>query len=96
MKIDRELITKVSGLAHLNLNETEIEKFEKEFKSILDYFEIIKEVNIEGVESSFRPVEQRNALREDEPGKTISQEEALMSTCNKENGFFIGPKTVKK
>lgn len=94
MKIDKELIEKVSKLAKLNLDESEKEKYIKDFKEILNYFAILDKIDVTSVKSSFRPIEEKNILREDKVQKSITQKEALKFTAHKENGFFIGPKTI--
>lgn len=95
MKIDKELIDKVSRLAKLKLNETEKGKFSKDFKEILDAFAILDKINVKGLKSSFRPIEQKNILRNDQIEKGITQEDALKFTKHKEKGLFIGPKTIE-
>ncbi len=95
MKIDKELIEKVSKLAKLRLNESEKEKYSKDFKEILDAFAILDKIDIKSVKSSFIPIEEKNILREDNVKKSIGQKEALKFTKHQENGFFIGPKTIE-
>jgi aspartyl-tRNA(Asn)/glutamyl-tRNA(Gln) amidotransferase subunit C len=93
--IDEALIKRIAHASHLTLTDKEIEKFKSDLDSITDAFKIIDECDVTGVKSSFRPIEERNILREDIEGKTISQENALKFTKDKENGFFIGPRTVE-
>ena len=94
MKISKELIGKVSSLSKLKLNESEKERYTKEFEEILGSFTVLGKLDVNSVKSSFRPIEERNVLREDIIEKSISQEEALKFTKFKEKGFFIGPKTI--
>jgi len=95
MKITKELIEKVGRLSKLRLSEHEKEKYCEEFKDILQAFTVLDEVSVKGVRSSFKPVEEKNVLREDKASESISQEEALKFTKHEEKGFFIGPKTVE-
>ncbi|MFH1849010.1 MAG: Asp-tRNA(Asn)/Glu-tRNA(Gln) amidotransferase subunit GatC [archaeon] len=88
-------IKSISELAKLNLSEPELKRFSKDFDEILTAFRVLDRINVDGVRPSFRPVEQRNPLREDKVEKSLRQEEALLFTDHKENGFFIGPKTVE-
>ena len=80
MEVNEELIKKIAGLSKLNLNQEEISKFIKDFKDILEAFKVLDEIDVKGVKSSFRPIEQK---------------EALKFTKNKEKGFFVGPGTIE-
>lgn len=50
MKITREEVLHVAELAHLELNETEIESFARHLDSILTYSEKLNELDIDGIE----------------------------------------------
>lgn len=97
MKINLDVVNKVSNIAKIELTELEKQKYLSEFKDIIDAFSILDEIKLEGVSPSFRPIEEKSVLREDEPKKSISQKEALQFTDEefKEKGFFKGPKTVR-
>lgn len=95
MIIDEKMMDKISGLAKLKLTDEEKKEFEKDFEDILEYFKILDEVNVDGVKSSFRPIEIENSLREDIPKPSLSVEDAQKFTENKKDGFFIGPKSIE-
>jgi aspartyl-tRNA(Asn)/glutamyl-tRNA(Gln) amidotransferase subunit C len=50
MKITREEVLHVADLAHLELNESEIESFARHLDSILTYSEKLNELDTDGVE----------------------------------------------
>ncbi len=94
MKIDRELILNVAKNARLSLSEEEIIKFTQDMKDILGNFSKLDKVDTKNVKASFQPVEIKNDMREDIPGKCLSQEEALKNTEHKKDGYFQGPRAV--
>ena len=94
MKIDKELIKRVSNNARLNLTEKEIEEFIPQFKDILNVFSKISEVNTDNVKVSIHPIEIKNSMREDITEKCITQEDALKNTKHKKDGYFKGPAAV--
>ena len=94
MKVDRELIDNVASLARLNLKKEEAEQFVKDFKEILDAFSAIDKVDTKGVKPSFQPVEVKNKLREDLVEESLTQEEALLNSKNKKDGYFKGPRAI--
>ena len=63
-------------------------------KEILETLSKIQEVDTKNTIPSYHAVDIKNALREDSPKKSISQDEALKNTKNKKDGYFLGPKVV--
>jgi aspartyl-tRNA(Asn)/glutamyl-tRNA(Gln) amidotransferase subunit C len=95
MHIDQELTKKIAKTARLELTAQELETFTKDLKEILKAFSVLDQIDVKNTDSSFRPIEQKNSLREDQPTDSLTQEEALQFTKNKRDGFFIGPKTIE-
>lgn len=94
MKIDKELIEKVSRVARLNLHEDEKEGFLKDFKDVLDAFSKIKDVNVSNVELSVHPIKFENVLREDKVKKSLDEKDIFLNTKHKEKRFFKGPRIL--
>jgi aspartyl-tRNA(Asn)/glutamyl-tRNA(Gln) amidotransferase subunit C len=92
--IDRKTVKHVADLSRLTLTEEEIDKLSKELSDILDAFSLLKEVDTNGVEPSFQPIEIKNVLREDLPEECLSQEEALANAEQKDDKLFKGPRSV--
>lgn len=66
--IQKQEVLKIARLARIELGEKEVEKFQKDLSSILDYFELLKEVNTDKVNPTFHPSEsyfKENVARED-------------------------------
>jgi len=55
--IKKQEVQHIAKLARLGLTKKEIEKFQKELSSILDYFNLLKEVDVSEVEPTFHPAE---------------------------------------
>ena len=94
MKIDETLIKRVAANARLNLTEAEIKEFLPQLKEILDTFSKLNEINTDKIQPSFQPIELVNITREDKPGISLTQDEALANTKHKKDGFFRGPKAI--
>lgn len=94
MKVDKELIEHIAGLARLKLTEQEIKKFLPQLKEILQAFSKLDEVNTSNTKPSFQPVELKNMLREDKVKPCLSQEKALSNAKEKKDGYFKGPMAV--
>ncbi len=85
MKID---VVHVAKLANLPIKPGEEKKFEKQLSEILSYVEKLKEVDTKNVEATSQVTGLENITREDETSPSLSQEEALLNTKYKHNGFF--------
>lgn len=89
--IDEKIMAKVEALAGLRLSPAERERLRADLEKILAYFQKLQEIPTEGV-PPFSPLPGvANAFREDEPGPSLPQGEALKNAPEKEDGFFAVP-----
>jgi len=63
--LSKEEVKHIAKLARLGLSEGEIEKFQKELSSILDYIEKLKEVDVAKVKPTSHSREMENVMRKD-------------------------------
>jgi len=96
MKIDDEMIEKISRLACLEFGEDEKEKIRKDLQQILTFVEKLNEVETGDIDPLIYLSENRDVLRKDEAIRTISNEEALLNAPEKQGYFFQVPKVIKK
>jgi aspartyl-tRNA(Asn)/glutamyl-tRNA(Gln) amidotransferase subunit C len=61
----KEEVKHIAKLARLGLTEKEIEKFQKELSSILDYIEKLKELDVSNVKPTSHSIEMENIMRQD-------------------------------
>ncbi|PSQ18627.1 Asp-tRNA(Asn)/Glu-tRNA(Gln) amidotransferase GatCAB subunit C [Halobacteriales archaeon QS_8_69_26] len=85
--VDPETVRHVAGLARVDLDEGDVERFADQFADILGYFETLDEVP-----EVDRDADLANVLRPDEERESLSQEEALANAPESEEGYFKGPK----
>lgn len=64
--ITKQEVQHIAKLARLGLISDEIEKFQKDLSSILDYIEKLKEVDISDIEPTSSSVLVENIMRNDE------------------------------
>jgi aspartyl-tRNA(Asn)/glutamyl-tRNA(Gln) amidotransferase subunit C len=93
MRVDKDLIRHVAGVARLNLTEKEVEEFIPQMEEVLGAFSQLMEVDTSGLSPSFQPVELKEHIREDVPEKCLTQEEAL-SNAEHKDGYIKGPKAI--
>ena len=85
MKID---VLHIAKLANLPLKKEEIEKYEKQLSSILEYIEKLQKVNTENVAETSQATNLENVTRDDSTTQSLSQDQAVSSTKSKLNGSF--------
>jgi aspartyl-tRNA(Asn)/glutamyl-tRNA(Gln) amidotransferase subunit C len=56
----------IAELARLGLTEPEIKKFQKELSSILDYINLLDEVDVSNIEPTYHAFESKGVMRSDE------------------------------
>jgi aspartyl-tRNA(Asn)/glutamyl-tRNA(Gln) amidotransferase subunit C len=91
--IDKKEVQHIAKLARLHLKQEEIEKMEKELSLILDYFNLLKDVNVDNVKVSFGSINTQENLsikettREDSVIKGDNTKEIIELIPEKKNGF---------
>jgi aspartyl-tRNA(Asn)/glutamyl-tRNA(Gln) amidotransferase subunit C len=82
-------------LARIELGEGEKEKITNSLGEILDYFRMLSEVNVDGVEESAHAFPLGSVLREDKVEPAFSVEEALLNAVEKWDNQFVVPKIIE-
>ena len=95
MKIDKNTINKIARLSRIKLDDKESEDYIKDLNSILDWVELLNEVNTENVEPLSNISSSTLPKREDVSKDTNSSEEILENAPDKLEGFFAVPKVVE-
>jgi aspartyl-tRNA(Asn)/glutamyl-tRNA(Gln) amidotransferase subunit C len=88
MPLTRAEVEHVARLAHVGLTEEDLERFRTQLSQILDYFEILKRVDTEGVPPTSQALPLENVVRPDESRKPLDQQVALANAPARTNGYF--------
>ncbi len=91
--LDRAQVQKVAHLARLQLTPAEEEKFTTQLGSILDYFELLSELDVTDVKPTTRAIEVSNVVRADRQ-QPYPREDILEGAPDREGEFFKVPKIV--
>jgi len=67
MIIDEHLIKKITELSKLEMKVGETKKISEQLAKILEHMNVLKEVNVDGVEPMFHGCIDQHELRVDEP-----------------------------
>lgn len=77
-QLTKDQVRHIAKLARLTLSDEEVEKFTKDLTSILDYVDMLGEVDTKGVEPTEQVTGQTNAFREDEICQTGPEPDSLL------------------
>lgn len=92
--VDEETVRSVARHARLNVTDDEVSQLTEDLDAILEAFESLDEIDTDGVEPAFHPIDLDRDPRPDEAEEPLDQEAALSNTDNKEDGFFKGPRAT--
>lgn len=85
----------IARLAKLNLTPEETEHFSADLNQVLGYVAQLEQWDTEGVEPMYHPLPVFDAVREDTPGTSLSNDAALANAPAAEDGQFRVPKVVE-
>ena len=85
--VTAEDVRHVAGLARVDLDDDEVDRFTEQFGAILEYFETLDDVPETDAEPDLV-----NVLRADETRESLRQAEALRNAPETEDGYFEGPR----
>ena len=95
MKIDKNTILKIAKLTRVKINNNEIAELSNQLSSILDWVEILNEVNTDNIEPLSNVNMSKLYLRKDEKSKEDKSDEVLSNAPEKLENYFVVPKVVE-
>ena len=95
MKITQKDIEHVALLSRLEIPQDKMEEVTSQLDAILQYADVLKDVDTEGVEPTAHVLPLKNVFREDEVKQSLSSEEALANAPDAQDGYFKVPKIVE-
>ncbi len=93
-KISLEDAARIARLARLQLSEDMLERFAGECNDILNYMELLGDVDTAGVEPMYSPAAHATPYREDRIERQCTREDVLANAPRSDGQFFIVPRIV--
>ncbi|MGL5053531.1 MAG: Asp-tRNA(Asn)/Glu-tRNA(Gln) amidotransferase subunit GatC [Cetobacterium sp.] len=94
MALTREEVLNVAKLARLEFKEEEIIRFQADLNNILNYIDVLAEVNTDDIEPLVQVHDTGVKLREDVIKESLTSEEAMKNAPASEHGALIVPKVI--
>ena len=95
MKVTTKDVEYIAQLSRLTIPESEMEKFTEQFNQILNYADILNELDTKGIEPTAHVLPLSNVLREDVAVEGVRQEVALMNAPAVHDGGFKVPRVIE-
>ncbi len=94
MKITKEEIHHVADLARLELDEKNVMTYATQVAEILNYVNILNQVDTSGIQPTSHAISLTNAFRNDERAASLPTKKAIANAPEKQSGAFIVPKII--
>ena len=95
MQISKKEVRQVARLARLNVPPQSEDQLAKQIGTILEYIQLLNEVDTKGVPPTSHAIDLSNAFRDDQQASPISSDKLLANAPQKDLGAFIVPKVIE-
>ena len=93
--INKQEIIHIANLARIGMSQKELKKIQKDMSSILNYFNLLKKVNVSQVNPTSYSVLVENVMREDEKKeRNIDLANKLVEAAPQRKARYIKVKSV--
>lgn len=94
MKITRETVLHVAGLARLSLSEEEVDTYARQLNAILEYMDQLNALDTAGIEPTEHVIPLDTPFREDRATPSLDVEKSLRNAPDRSGNFFKVPKIL--
>jgi aspartyl-tRNA(Asn)/glutamyl-tRNA(Gln) amidotransferase subunit C len=94
-RLTRDEVAKVALLGRLKLSADELDHMTVQLSRLLEYVEILNEVDTDQVEPMAHAVELVDVFRDDVPAPSLTREEALANAPKTDGRGFLVPKILE-
>lgn len=87
MRLTLDEVRHIAMLARVGMTDEDLERMRDQMSAILEHFDVLQQVNTEGVEPTGHSVDVSTVMREDEPRPSWPVDEMLANAPQREGGF---------
>ena len=89
--LSRSDVEHVAHLARLGLTADELARLEGQLNHILEQYRVLADLDTAAIAPTAQTIEVENILREDEPGPSLTVDEALSGAAERSGDHFVVP-----
>jgi len=96
--LSQEEVVHIARLSQLKLSKAEIKTLQKQLSEVVEYVSSLDEVDTKNTKPTSQTTGLLNVTRKDEPdpGKSLTQPQALSGAKKTHNNYFVVPLTLDK
>ncbi|MBS0207006.1 MAG: Asp-tRNA(Asn)/Glu-tRNA(Gln) amidotransferase subunit GatC [Planctomycetes bacterium] len=94
MHLTSEHVRKVAALARLRVSDAEVESLLGDLTSILEYVDVLNEVDTTGVQPMVHAVELHDVMRDDMIVASLPRADALKNAPRTDGTYFLVPTII--
>ena len=91
MSLSADEVRKVADLARLELSDADVEIMARQLSAIVDYINQLQQLNTDGAEPMAHALDLHDVFRDDVPGQSLSEDEALANAPARKGNFYSVP-----
>ncbi|MDB2414443.1 Asp-tRNA(Asn)/Glu-tRNA(Gln) amidotransferase subunit GatC [Rickettsiales bacterium] len=95
MSLSEKEVRKIARLSRIKLSDEEITRFQGELSGVIDWVELLQEVNTDNVPRMTSVTDSSQPLREDKVNDGGIQDQVLANSPKSSYGCFVVPKVVE-
>lgn len=95
MALDPQTVYRISRLARIRIDDSEVERYASELSSILEFVEQMNKVDTDDVAPLSHPQDRLLRLREDVVTETNEREKLQAVAPKTEKGLYLVPKVIE-
>ncbi len=95
MQVSKEELLHIARLSDLKINDEEIDNYRLNLEDILNFADIVKNANVEGLDETIGANDNYNVFRKDEIKEFEDREALLANAPEKERDMFKVPKVIQ-
>jgi len=88
MKLNREEVLHIARLARVALTEEEITRLSEQLSNLLEHFQVLQQVDTEGVPPTAQSVALQSVMRDDVVAPSLPPEDVLANAPRREDDCF--------
>ena len=88
MALSREEVEHLAKLARLGLSDSDVVKFQEQLSVILDHFDVLRQIDTEGVPPTAHTLPLENVVDEDQSRPSLPTDAVLANAPNREEDFL--------
>ena len=94
MKIDKAQVRHVVQLSRLSMSDEKMEALMSDMNDILDYMDLLNELDTTGVEPTSHAMEVKNVFRDDVVRPSLPKDKSMKNAPEQNRGSFVVPRII--